>query len=114
MRPHLWHRVAEGRRVSVMERTTIVNGSLTITSANTEYTLAIPKDATMLKMRLADAAVAWRYSATTGQVAGGAGFPVLAGEKAEVDVRFHEQDLYVAAASAAQTLRYTYALLTRS
>lgn len=90
------------------QRHTPVFGTVTMTSANTEYSLLVPKDARELAMKLADATKAWRISATTGEVAGGSGYPLVAGEAVSFVEPLREVSLYFACGTASQVLHYSY------
>lgn len=88
-------------------RHTIVFGTVTMTTGDTEYSLAIPKDARELAMKLEDATKAWRLSATTGVVAAG-GYRLVAGESASFVEGLAAQTLYFACSTASQVLHYSY------
>lgn len=88
-------------------RHTVVFGTVAMTTANTEYSLVVPKDARELAMKLEDATKAWRLSATSGVVAAG-GFPLVAGESASFVEGLAAQTLYFACSTAGQTLHYSY------
>lgn len=95
-------------------RHTIVFGTVTMTTGDTEYSLLVPKDARELAMKLADATKAWRISATTGEVAGGSGYPLAAGESASFVEGLATQTLYFACGSASQVLHYSYLIPYRT
>lgn len=81
--------------------------TVTLTTANTQYQLAIPAEAQNVRLSLADATKAWRYSATAGVVAAG-GSTVAAGGTVEFTGPFSACTLYVASADASQTLTVSY------
>lgn len=85
----------------------IVTGSVTMAAADTEYEIAIPQDATEIVARLDDDSAAWRFSATAGEVAGGAGFPLLAGEDLAFDGPITAQTIYVAHDGAGAVVCHT-------
>lgn len=95
------------------DRHTIVNGTVTLTSADTEYELPIPVDATEIVARLAVAST-WRWSATAGVVAAGAGFPLASGEDLAFDGAIKEQTLYIANDAAGGTLHYSWCVPYRT
>jgi len=87
------------------DKQTIATGSKTMTSANTQYEIAIPAEAQDLRLTLDDAAVAWRYSATAGVVAS-AGTAVPAAGVVLFTGPLSSQTLYVGCGSAGKIVTY--------
>ena len=94
------------------DKQTIATGSKTMTSANTEYEIAIPSEAQDLRLTLDDVAVTWRYSATAGVVAA-AGTIVPAAGVVVFPGPLSAQTLYVGSASAGKIVTYSYTRPTR-
>lgn len=97
----------------ITDRRRLVTATLTLTTADTQYSLELPLDSADLKMKLLDATKVWRFSSVAGEVAGGGGFPVAAGERIDVDGCFSLQTVYVSPDDNAQVLRYTYTMPSR-
>ena len=77
-------------------------------SADTEYSLALPAGATEIGVRLRDTTVTWRWSFTAGQVAGGAGFAMKAGDSLSIQGPIAGATIYFAADSASMTMDVFY------
>lgn len=91
----------------------IKTGSVTMTSADTQYEIAIPHEAENLRIDI-DHGHAWRFSETTGVVAGGGGSSVQANDQPIIFMGpLAAHTLYVASGSAGKALRYSYELPAR-
>ncbi len=91
------------------DRHTLVEAQVSLTVADTEYEIPIPKDAREICVRLDDDAVTWRWSVTAGRVATG-GFPMGTGESLNVVEGLRETTLYVASDTASKVAHYSYLL----
>ena len=78
--------------------------------ADTEYSWAIPYRCREFALKLADPAIAWRFSAVTGQVAAvGGGTPIAAGGAIEFNDGLYTGTVYFAtSAGVAQTMRVEF------
>lgn len=82
--------------------TTIADVSMAV--ANTEYSMVIPDGARDVALKLLNPSTAWRFSPTTGVVAGGGGFQLAAGETLVLTGTRATQTVYFASSSAGQTM----------
>ena len=82
--------------------------SVALTLADTQYSFTITRDMRNITLSLRDLTKAWRYSWTTGQVAGGAGSQVGAGFGAVQEAPVGNTALYFACGTAAMTMDITY------
>lgn len=87
---------------------TKVSTSVAMASANTEYSFALTPRMRNITLQLRSASVAWRFSWTTGEVAGGAGTQVGAGFGVRQERATDNTAIYFAAGSASQTMDITY------
>lgn len=91
-----------------MRRVQKYSTTVAMTSANTQYAFTITKDMQNITLQLDSAAVAWWYSWTTGQVAGGTGTDVGAGFGVKQTNAVANTSIYFASGSASQTMNITY------
>lgn len=88
----------------------VITTTVTMTSANTEYSFSVPVGCRNLTLSLANTAIAWRYAWTTGIVATG-GHNVAAGYSArefETDANLAAATLYFSSSTATQTMVISY------
>lgn len=86
--------------------------SVAMTQANTEYSHVIPRDTMDLAFRFQDLSVAWRYSWVSGQVAGGGGMQMDAGDAFQPPGPLVGCTLYFASAVTGQTMQISYTSVT--
>lgn len=93
----------------MQSRYTVVDGSVDMTSADTEYSVTLPEGCCNIELKLGDAAIAWRWSAKAGVVAAGGGHPMPAGSSfSDSNVVHAKQTIYVASSSATQVLKFAF------
>lgn len=80
------------------------SSTVTMTSADTEYSVTFEHGDREILCRLSDTAVAWRWSWTSGVVAAGGGTPMKAGEAFALSGPIVGATLYFASSSAAMTM----------
>lgn len=80
------------------------SSTVTMTTADTEYSVTFGHGDREILCRLLDTAVAWRWSWSSGVVAGGGGVPMKAGEALTLTGPITGSVLYIASSSAAMTM----------
>ena len=75
-----------------------------MTLADTQYSVVLPAGAKGVVLKLASTGAAWRLSPDAGEVAGGGGTQLAAGQAALIEGPLAGQTVYFAAAVAGQTM----------